>query len=74
MLGILPDAPRGRLYVDPQLPDWLPDVTLLDFRLGQTVLDIRFWREGESTRFEVLRGDPRAVATSDAALASGRGP
>ena len=28
MLGIEPDAPRGVLYVDPALPDWLPDVTL----------------------------------------------
>jgi hypothetical protein len=26
------DAPRGKLYVDPALPDWLPDVTLTDLR------------------------------------------
>ena len=70
ILGILPDAPRGRLYVDPHLPDWLPDVTLLDLRLGQSVFDIRFWREGESMRFEVLRGDPHAVETRSVVLAS----
>ena len=23
LLGFMPDAPRGKLYVDPQLPDWL---------------------------------------------------
>ena len=35
MLGLQQDAPRGKLYVDPALPDWLPDVTLTDLRLGQ---------------------------------------
>ena len=36
ILGILPDAPRGRIYTSiPHLPAWLPDVTLLDLRLGQ---------------------------------------
>ena len=32
--GIQQDAPRGKLYVDPALPAWLPDVTLIDLRLG----------------------------------------
>jgi len=61
LLGIQPDAPRGRLYVDPWLPDWLPDVTLTDLRLGQQKFDIRFWIDGEETHFEVLRGDPAVV-------------
>lgn len=69
MLGILPDAPRKRLYLDPHLPEWLPDVTLLDLRLGESVFDIRFWREGGSTRFEVLRGDPHVVVARSAVLA-----
>ena len=30
MLGFLPDAPRNKLYVDPSLPDWLPDITIWD--------------------------------------------
>ena len=47
MLGIQPDAPNDRLYVDPDLPAWLPDVTLTDLRLGRRHLDIRFRREGE---------------------------
>jgi hypothetical protein len=61
MLGIRPDAPRGRLYVDPALPDWLPDVALIDLRLGRKTLDIRFWRDGPETRFEVTRGDTGCV-------------
>ena len=38
MLGLQQDAPRGKLYVDPALPDWLPDVTLTDLRLGRAAL------------------------------------
>jgi glycogen debranching enzyme len=61
LLGFLPDAPRGKLYVDPVLPAWLPDLTVLDLHVGQHRFDIRFWREGDETQFEVLRGDPQAV-------------
>jgi hypothetical protein len=32
MQGLQQDAPRGKLYVDPALPDWLPDATLTDLR------------------------------------------
>ncbi len=65
LLGIEPDAPRGALYVDPYLPAWLPDLTLNDLRLGEHTLDLRFWREGEVTRHEVLRGDPSLVKRRD---------
>jgi hypothetical protein len=62
MLGLQQDAPRGKLYVDPALPDWLPDVTLIDLRLGRRCFDIRFWRDGDKTRWEVLKGNHDAVA------------
>jgi hypothetical protein len=42
MLGLQRDAPRGKLYVDPALPAWLPQVTLTDLRLGRRRLDIHF--------------------------------
>ncbi|WP_428491111.1 amylo-alpha-1,6-glucosidase [Rhodopila sp.] len=61
MLGIQPDAPANTLYVDPDLPPWLPDVTLTDLRLGKKHLDIRFCRDGDKTRWEVLRGDAKLV-------------
>jgi len=61
MLGFKPDAPRGKLCVDPLLPEWLPDLTVLDLRVGKQRFDIRFWRDGEQTQFEVLQGDPKAV-------------
>ena len=61
ILGIQQDAPEDRLYVDPDLPDWLPDVTLLDLRLGRRHLDIRFRRDGDKTVWDVLRGDAKVV-------------
>jgi glycogen debranching enzyme len=64
ILGFIPDAPRGRLYVDPLLPGWLPDLTLLDLHVGGHRFDIRFWRDGDQTQFEVLKGDPKAVERS----------
>jgi glycogen debranching enzyme len=61
ILGFVPDAPRGKLYVDPSLPAWLPDLTVLDLRVGGHRFDIRFWRDGPKTQFEVLQGDPTAI-------------
>jgi glycogen debranching enzyme len=61
LLGIMPDAPHGKLYVDPHLPDWLPDLTLQDLQLGGRRFDIRFWREDGEMCFKVLRGDQEAV-------------
>jgi glycogen debranching enzyme len=67
LLGFLPDAPRNRLYIDPSLPRWLPDLTVQDLRVGKHKLDIRFWREGEQTAFEVIKGDPELVERCDVA-------
>jgi len=61
ILGYQPDAPRGKLYLDPVLPQWLPDLTLLDMHIGKQRFDIRFWRDGDQTQFEVLKGNPKAV-------------
>ena len=61
ILGIVPDAPHGKLNVDPELPEWLPDLTVLNLRVGRHRFDIRFWREDGETRFKVLQGDPKAV-------------
>ncbi len=61
MTGFQPDAPNGRLLLDPSLPDWLPDLTVRDLRIGQARVDIRFTRDGEQTSFAVLKGDPARV-------------
>jgi glycogen debranching enzyme len=65
MLGLLADAPRKRLFVDPHLPAWLPDLTIVDLRIGNQKFGIRFWREGEETAFEVIKGNRRLVERCD---------
>jgi len=67
LLGFFPAAPHNKLYVDPYLPAWLPDLTVHDLRIGKHMLDIRFWREGEQTAFEVIKGDPKLVEHRDLA-------
>jgi hypothetical protein len=67
LLGFMPDAPRNKLYVDPSLPTWLPDLTVRDLRIGKHKLDIRFWREGETTAFNVLKGNSQLVERCDIA-------
>src|ERR1700746_504877 len=65
LLGFLPDAPRDKLYVDPSLPAWLPDLTVHELRIGKHKLDIRFWSESGQTAFEVIKGDPAVVERCD---------
>jgi len=65
LLGFFPAAPDNKLYVDPHLPAWLPDLTVHDLRIGKHMLDIRFWREGDQTAFEVIRGDRKLVERRD---------
>jgi glycogen debranching enzyme len=67
ILGFLPDAPRNKLYIDPSLPKWLPDLAVYDLSICKQKLDIRFWRDGEETAFEVIKGDPRLVERCDLA-------
>jgi len=67
MLGLQLDAPRGKLYVDPALPDWLPEVTLIDLRLERHRFNIRFWRDGKDTVFKVLKGELGMVERIDVA-------
>jgi hypothetical protein len=57
MLGFQPDATHDRLYVDPVLPDWMPDLTVRDLRVGTQTFDIRFALAGGTTSFEVTRGN-----------------
>ena len=65
ILGFQPDAPHDRLYLDPCLPNWLPDLVVKDLRVGQRQYDVRFWREGTASRWEVTKGDASTVAQRD---------
>ncbi len=56
LLGIYPYAPLRMLLVDPWLPEWLPEITLRGLRVGEAVVDLRFFRQKDGGRsdYEVL--------------------
>lgn len=49
ILGLRPLAPLGLLLVYPELPEWLPDVTLRGLRIGRSTLTIDFRRRPDGT-------------------------
>ena len=53
MLGLEADAPQRRLQLCPVLPEWLPDLQLTNLNVRDATVDLRFWRDGEQTRWEV---------------------
>jgi glycogen debranching enzyme len=55
MLGLYPYAPLRLLVIDPQLPAWLPEITLENVRVAQAVLKIRFFRTSDGkSDYEIL--------------------
>lgn len=65
MLGVYPFAGQRVLRVAPQLPEWLPQITLRGLRVGQARVDLAFNRKADgTTSFEVLgqQGEVRVVA------------
>jgi hypothetical protein len=53
-LGLLPDAPHGRCYLSPYLPDWLPELTVEGITIGGERLDVALRREGAKTVIKAL--------------------
>ena len=53
MLGLRADAPNKRLYVNPTLPDWIPEIELQRLQVGPCKITMRFWREGDTSHWEV---------------------
>jgi hypothetical protein len=43
--------------VDPVLPSWLPDIILHNLRFGTSKATLRFWKEKDETRYEVLSAE-----------------
>jgi glycogen debranching enzyme len=55
MLGLYPYAPLNMLLIDPHLPEWLPEITVRDLRVGNASVDIRFYRSKKGrTKSRVL--------------------
>jgi glycogen debranching enzyme len=68
LLGLEPDVPAGRIWIDPALPPWCPQLHLDNVRVGAARLDIAAWRtadggtdahvEVQGGRLTVERGRP----------------
>lgn len=57
ILGLDADAHAQTLYVNPELPAWLAEITIHRLQVGAGTISIRFSREGQSTRYEVISVD-----------------
>jgi glycogen debranching enzyme len=54
LLGIEPALEKDEVTLSPALPEWLSEATLRRLTIRGADLSIRFFREGETTRWEVL--------------------
>jgi len=55
MLGLFPYAPLDLLFLDPHLPEWLPEITLRQVRVGAATVDLEFRRTADGrTGYKVL--------------------
>src|SRR5436190_359729 len=55
MLGLYPYAPLNMLVIDPQLPDWLPHITVSNLRVGDASVTIRFFRKNNAASdYEII--------------------
>ncbi len=45
ILGIRPFAPLKMLWVKPDLPEWLDWIEVRDLKVGESLVDLRFWRD-----------------------------
>jgi len=57
MLGFMPLAPKHTLFLDPVLPDWLPEVEVRGLRVGEATVSLRVTRKGGDGRADAGRAD-----------------
>jgi glycogen debranching enzyme len=69
-LGIVPDAPRGRCFIDPWLPEWLPGFEIDRLSIGRHNLRLAVSRDGEATVVEHIDAKDLEIigAETEAAL------
>jgi glycogen debranching enzyme len=64
LLQLYPYAPLKTLFLDPHLPEWLPELTIRDLAVGDAVVSIDFDRHSDGTTgYRILdqRGTLRVV-------------
>jgi hypothetical protein len=70
LLGLEPDMPARRIYVDPALPAWCSHLELRKLRLGESEVRLSVRRDGDgrydvdadAPGLEVVRGIPPWLA------------
>ena len=56
MLGLWTYAPLNVLFIEPHLPEWLPELVLRDVRVGRASFSLHFKRQRDGTTdYRVLR-------------------
>ncbi|HKV88340.1 MAG TPA: glycogen debranching N-terminal domain-containing protein [Candidatus Dormibacteraeota bacterium] len=66
LLGLEPDLPANRVYVDPALPPWCPELAINGLKLGKQELSLSVRRgdrgghviDAESGALEIVQGTP----------------
>lgn len=73
MLGLIPLAPRETLIIDPDLPEWLPELRLTNICIGPTRIGLRFYRDPSGvTHHQIIEQQGRLrIYRSSAKPASG---
>ncbi|HAR43716.1 MAG TPA: hypothetical protein DCS07_13965 [Bdellovibrionales bacterium] len=56
-LGLVPDMPKKRCFLSPELPEWLPYLELNEIPIGQHKLSLRLRRVKSRTEIEKLSAD-----------------
>jgi glycogen debranching enzyme len=55
LVGIYPYAPANLLFLDPHLPEWLPEITVEHVRLGKAEVTLRFSRKADGdTDYQIV--------------------
>ncbi len=63
-LGIRVYAPLNAVLIDPDLPEWLPELKLAEIAIGNSRVSLHFWRDSSGeTDYRILesRGNPHVL-------------
>jgi glycogen debranching enzyme len=67
LLGIVPDAPNGRCFVAPWLPEWLPELEVDSIRVAGGTFSVKVTGRGSDTRIERLDAEGVTVLEGEVA-------
>jgi glycogen debranching enzyme len=54
LLGTYAYAPKHQLYVDPCLPEWLPEIVMRKLRIGTAIVSLRIHQTADGCKVDVL--------------------